>query len=64
LTPKKTDQRTVRVKLSIEDIEPLENAIKIGAFTGSGLVWYKGEGWDWRMARNALDDLKAKRNNT
>jgi len=61
LIPKKTDQRTVRVKLTIEDIEPLEKAIGICVFTGSGLVWYKGEGWDWRMARNALDDLKAKR---
>jgi len=49
------------VKLSIEDIEPLEKAIKKYVSMGSGLVWYKGEGWDWRMARNALDDLKTKR---
>ena len=58
---KKINQRTVRVKLSIEDIEPLEKAIKKYVSMGSGLVWYKGEGWDWRMARNALDDLKTKR---
>ena len=63
MTPKKTDQRTVRVKLTVEDIEPLEKAIEICIFTGSGLVWYKNHGWDWRMARNALDDLKAKKDN-
>lgn len=47
-----------RVKLDIEDIEPLEKAIEKYTSMGSGLVWYKGEGWDWRMAKNALDDLK------
>jgi len=50
-----------RVKLSIEDIEPLEKAIAKYASMWSGLVWYKGEGWDWRMARYALEDLKARR---
>lgn len=48
-----------RVKLSIEDIKPLEEAIQKYARMGSGLVWFRGEGWDWRMASNALDDLKA-----
>jgi len=48
-----------RVKLTLGDIEPLELAIQKYAGMGSGLVWYKGEGWDWRMAKNALDDLKA-----
>jgi len=47
------------VKLTLEDIEPLEKAIEKYGTMGSGLVWYKGEGWDWRMASNALDDLKA-----
>jgi len=47
------------VKLTIEDIEPLEEAIKTCAVLKSGLVWYKGEGWDWRMAKQALDTLKA-----
>lgn len=50
-----------RVKLSIEDIEPLEKAIEKYTSMGSGLVWYKGVGWDWRMARYALEDLKARR---
>ncbi len=50
-----------RVKLSIEDIEPLEKAIEKYASMGSGLVWYKGAGWDWRMARYALNDLKTTR---
>lgn len=50
-----------RVKLSIEDIEPLERAMEKYASIGSGLVLYKGAGWDWRMAKNALDGLKAKR---
>jgi len=50
-----------RVKLTIEDIEPLEEAIEKYGTMGSGLVWYKGEGWDWRMAKNALEDLKARR---
>lgn len=49
-----------RVNLSIEDIEPLEKAIAKYASTGSGLVWYKGVGWDWRMAMYALEHLKAK----
>ena len=50
-----------RVRLTVEDIEPLEKAIRKGEAMGSGLVWYRGEGWDHRMARNALDDLKAER---
>jgi len=28
---------------------------------GSGLVCYKGVGWDWRMAKYALEELKARR---
>jgi len=40
-----------RVNLSIEDIEPLEKAIEKYTSVGSALVWYKGEGWDWRMVR-------------
>ena len=47
------------VKLTVEDIEPLEKAIKKYTSMGSGLVWYKGVGWDWRMARYALEELKA-----
>jgi hypothetical protein len=50
-----------RVKLTFDDIEPLEKAIDRYASMGSGLVFYKGEGWDWRMARYALEDLKARR---
>lgn len=50
-----------RVKLSIEDIEPLEKAIEKYTALGSGLVWYMGEGWDWRMARYALEELKEMR---
>ena len=50
-----------RVKLSIRDIKPLEEAITIYNSMGSGLVWYKGVGWDWRMAIYVLDDLKTNR---
>ena len=50
------------VKLTVEDIEPLEKAIEKYTSMGSGLVWYKGKGWDWRMARYALEELKVKRN--
>lgn len=50
-----------RVKLTLDDIEPLERAIKKYTSIGSGLVWYKSVGWDWRMARYALEELKAKR---
>lgn len=50
-----------RAKLTVKDIEPLEEAIEKYASMGSGLVWYKGVGWDWRMARYALEDLKARR---
>jgi len=52
-----------RVKLSIEDIKPLELAIQKYARMGSGLVWYKGEGWDHRMAQSALDDLRRRKAN-
>jgi hypothetical protein len=47
--------------LTFYDIEPLEKAISEYASMGSGLVFYKGEGWDWRMARYALEDLKARK---
>jgi len=47
------------VKLTIEDIKPLESAIEKYGTMGSGLVWYKGAAWDWRMAQAALDDLRA-----
>ena len=50
-----------RVKLTLDDIEPLERAIKKYTSMGSGLVWYKGVGWDWRMAKCALEELKARR---
>lgn len=50
-----------RIRLTFDDIEPLEKAINEYAAMGSGLVFYKGEGWDWRMARYALEDLKARR---
>jgi len=50
-----------RVKLTFDDIAPLERALREYAAMGSGLVFYKGEGWDWRMARYALEDLKARR---
>jgi len=49
------------IKLTMKDIEPLERALNEYASMGSGLVFYKGEGWDWRMARYALEDLKARR---
>lgn len=39
----------------------LEKAIEKCTLMGSGLVWYKGVGWDWRMARYALEELKARR---
>jgi hypothetical protein len=50
-----------RIKLTFDDIEPLEQALNKYASMGSGLVFYKGEGWDWRMARYALEDLRARR---
>jgi len=50
-----------RIKLTFGDIEPLELALHKYASMGSGLVFYKGEGWDWRMARYGLEDLKARR---
>jgi len=50
-----------RVRLTFEDIGPLERAIEEYAAMGSGIVFYKGEGWDWRMARYALEDLKARK---
>jgi len=51
----------IRVQLTFEDIEPLERALKEYAAMGSGLVYYKGECWDWRMAHYALEDLKVRR---
>lgn len=36
-------------------------ALREYAAMGSGLVFYKGEAWDWRMARYALEDLRARR---
>ena len=27
----------------------------------SGLVWYKGVAWDWRMVKYALEELKTKK---
>lgn len=50
-----------RVRLTFDDIGHLERAIEEYAAMGSGIVFYKGEGWDWRMARYALEDLKARR---
>jgi hypothetical protein len=50
----------MNIKLTFNDIEPLERAINKYAAMGSGLVFYKGEGWDWRMAAYALEDLKAR----
>jgi hypothetical protein len=50
-----------KITLTFDDIEPLEQALNKYASMGSGLVFYKGEGWDWRMARYALEDLKARR---
>ena len=50
-----------RVKLTLDDIESLERAIKKYTSMGSGLVWYKGVAWDWRMAIYALEGLKARR---
>jgi len=50
-----------RVKLTFDDIEPLERALHEYAAMGSGLVFYKSEAWDWRMAFYALEDLKARR---
>ena len=50
-----------RIKLTFDDIEPLERALNKYASMRSGLVFYKGEGWDWRMARYALEDLKTRK---
>ena len=50
-----------KIKLTLDDIEPLEQALNKYTSMGSGLVWYKGEGWDWRMAKYALEDLKTLR---
>lgn len=50
-----------RLRLTFDDIGPLERAIEEYSAMGSGIVFYKGEGWDWRMARYALEDLKARR---
>jgi hypothetical protein len=49
-----------KIILTFDDIEPLERALNKYAAMGSGLVFYKGEGWDWRMALYALEDLKAR----
>jgi hypothetical protein len=38
--------KTDRVKLTVEDIGPLEKSIEKYASMGSGLIWYKGLGWD------------------
>ena len=49
------------------DKEPTERqrkvlkAIKKYTSMGSGLVLYKGVGWDWRMAKYALEKLNARR---
>ncbi|MFH1934308.1 MAG: hypothetical protein ABIN18_22390 [Pseudomonadota bacterium] len=50
-----------KIVLAFDDIGPLERSLKEYAAMGSGLVYYKGEGWDWRMARYALEDLKARK---
>lgn len=50
-----------RIKLTFDDIEPLGRALIKYVSMGSGLIFYKGEGWYCRMARYALEDLKAKR---
>jgi hypothetical protein len=50
-----------KIALTFDDIEPLERALNKYAAIGSGLVFYKCEGWDWRMAMYALEDLKARK---
>lgn len=50
-----------RVKLNLEDIEPMQNALQECVRHGYGGFYYKGEFWDWRMGKYALDDLKARR---
>ena len=49
------------VKLSFEDIEPMEKELEKCYRFGCGGFLYKGEFWDWRMAYNAVEDLKAMR---
>ena len=47
------------VKLGFDDIEPMEKELeKCYRYGYSGFL-YKGEFWDWRMAYNAVEDLKA-----
>jgi len=50
-----------KISLIFDDIEPLERALNKYAAMGSGLVFYKGKGWDWRMAQYAFEDLKTRR---
>jgi len=45
------------VELTFDDIEPLQKALNEMDMFSGGLE-YKGTFWDWRMAQNALEDLK------
>jgi len=45
------------VELTFDDIEPLQKALNEMNPSSGGLE-YKGFFWDWRMAQNALEDLK------
>jgi len=47
------------VKLTIEDIEPLEDALRDCIMHGYGGFYYKGEFWDWSMGKYAIEYLKA-----
>ena len=45
--------------LDEDDIEPFSQAIDFYLKKRSSIVVYKGHFWDWRMAVNALEELKS-----
>ena len=55
------EEEAVMMKLDFDDIEPLERELERCYRTFSGGFKYKGVFWDWRCAKNAVEDLKVRR---
>ena len=55
------EDEPIMMELDFEDIEPMERELeKCYRYFRTGFL-YKGVFWDWRCARNAVEDLKARR---
>jgi hypothetical protein len=55
------EEEPITMKLDFDDIEPMERELEVCYRTFSGGFMYKGVFWDWRCAKDAVEDLKARR---